>query len=107
MRTRDRVVWAQIRVGFVSAVAVLILGILLWLLTGGTLFTEKAVLYLYVPDASGIDVGSPVRVDGITVGKVSAVALTHSGDPNRVVRITLSILRDSLSTIPVGSYSDL
>ncbi len=91
----------------VSFVAVAILVVLLYLLTGGTLLTEKAILYLYVPDATGVGEGSPVRVNGITVGKVKAIALSGSPDPKRVVRLTLRVERDSLITIPVGSYAEL
>src|SRR5438309_1607599 len=107
MRTRRRVKWAQIRVFCVSVVALLILGVVLFLLTGGTMFSEKAALYLYVPDATGIDQGSPVRVDGITVGKVAAVGLSGSKDPKRVVRLKMTVERDSLPMIPVGSYAQL
>ena len=77
------------------------------LLTGGSIFTEKAALYLYVPDATGVAQGSPVRVDGIDVGKVGSVALSGSNDPKRVVRLTLSIERNSLAMIPTGSYAEL
>src|SRR4051812_7276995 len=106
MRSKERVRWAQLRVGFTSAVALLILGVLLYLLTGGALFTEKTSLYLYVPDATGVAQGSPVRVDGIGVGKVGSVSLSGSRDPNRVVRLTLRIERESLAMIPTASYAE-
>ena len=107
MRSRQRVHWAQLRVGFVSAVALLIFGVLLYLLTGNALFTEKTVLYLYVPDATGVAQGSPVRVDGIDVGKVGDVGLSGSTDPKRVVRLTLTIDRNALAMIPTASYAEL
>ena len=107
MRSQERVRWAQVRVLCVSLVAVMILVTLLYLLTGGTLLTEKTSLYLYVPDATGVSTESPIRVDGITVGKVAKVALSGSMDPKRVVKITLTVERDSLATIPAGSYAEL
>jgi phospholipid/cholesterol/gamma-HCH transport system substrate-binding protein len=107
MRSRQRVKWAQLRTFAVCFVAVAILGVLLYLLTGGTMFTEKAALLLYVPDATGVGEGSPVRVNGILVGKVDRVALSGSRDPKRVVRITLRIERNSLAMIPVGSSAQL
>src|SRR5690349_2986931 len=106
MRSRQRVKWAQLRAFSVCVVAVAILGVLLYLLTGGTLLTEKAALYLYVSDATGVAEGSPVRVNGIQVGKVDRVALSGSRDPKRVVRITLRIERSSLVMIPVGSSAE-
>src|SRR4051794_23237710 len=107
MRSKQRVQWAQLRVGFVSIVALLILSVLLYLLTGNALSPEKARLYLYVPDATGIAQGSPVRVDGIDVGKVGTVGLSGSKDPNRVVRLTLIVDRDALALIPTASYAEL
>jgi phospholipid/cholesterol/gamma-HCH transport system substrate-binding protein len=107
MRTQRRVKWAQLKVAAVTLAALLILGDVLYLLTGGTIFTEQAKLYLYIPDATGLDYGSPVRVDGISVGKVSAVSLSGSAVPTRVVRLTLEVQRDSLAMIPNGSYAEL
>ena len=47
--------------------------------------------------------GSPVRVDGIQVGKVDEVALSGSVEPNRVVRVRMIVDRDRLNTITVDS----
>jgi phospholipid/cholesterol/gamma-HCH transport system substrate-binding protein len=107
MRSRERVKWAQLRVFAISAVALLILGTLLYLVTGGMLFAEKASLFLFIPDATGLTESSPVRVNGIDVGRVDRVALSGSRDPKRVVRVTLTVERKSLSMIPVGSYAEL
>jgi len=107
MRSRERVKWAQLRTLSVCVVAVAILSVLLYLLTGGALFTEKTSLYLYVQDATGVGQGSPVRVNGIMVGKVDRVGLSGSRDPKRVVRITLRVERNSLAMIPVGSFAEL
>jgi phospholipid/cholesterol/gamma-HCH transport system substrate-binding protein len=107
MRSQQRVKWAQLKVAAVCLVALVILGDVLYLLTGGAIFTEQTKLYLYIPDSTGIEQGSPVRVDGIDVGKVSGVALSGSKDPARVVRLTLTVARDFLPMIPVGSYAEL
>jgi len=39
------------------------------------LFIPKYQLSVYVPDASGLTVHAPVRLDGIQVGSVSAIKL--------------------------------
>jgi len=106
MRSKERVKWAQVRVVAVVVAATSIFGVLVYLLTGGLLFADKTSLYLYVPDSTGIGLGSPVRVNGILVGKVEAVGLSGSFDPKRVVRIQLTIQSDSLAMIPVGSYAE-
>jgi phospholipid/cholesterol/gamma-HCH transport system substrate-binding protein len=103
----QQVEWARFRVAVVAVVALAILGTLLYLLTGGTMFKERATLYLYVPDATGIGPGSPVEVDGINVGKVSAVRLSGSPDPNRVVRVSIAVDRQVLQSIPAESFAQL
>ena len=107
MPSAQRVSWAKIRVTAVCTAAVIILLTLFYLLTGGTLLEEKATLYLYVPDATGLGPSSPVRVDGIDVGKVSSVVLSGSPQPNRVVKITITVERQRLRSIPDDSYAQL
>jgi len=102
-----RVNWAKFRVTVVSLVAVIILGVLFYLLAGGMIFQDKATLYLYVPDATGLYAGLPVRVDGIDVGKVRSVALSGSAEPNRVVRVAMTIERGQLANIPVDSNAQI
>ena len=103
----QQVEWARFRVAVVAVVALIILATLLYLLTGGTMFKEKSTLYLYVPDATGIGPGSPVEVDGIDVGKVTAVGLSGSRDPNRVVRVSIRVERTLLQFIPRESFAQL
>lgn len=91
----------------VCLVATLILLTLFYLLTGGTLFQPKATLYMYVPDATGLSSASPVRVDGIGVGKVTSVVLTRSNEKSRVVKITITVERERLASIPIDSFVQL
>jgi phospholipid/cholesterol/gamma-HCH transport system substrate-binding protein len=107
MPSRQRVNWAKYRVFVVALVSLAILGTLLYLLTGGTLFQHQERLYVYVPDATGLAQGSPVRVDGIPVGTVSDVSLTNSKNPNRTVKVTLAIQQGRLLSIPADSYAEI
>jgi phospholipid/cholesterol/gamma-HCH transport system substrate-binding protein len=99
--------WAQFRVACIATVALLILAVVLWLLTGGALFQEYTHLFVYIPDATGIDIGAPVRVNGILIGKVDGVALSGSKDPIRIVRLSLKVTRDAVTVMPAGSFADL
>ena len=103
MPSAQRVNWAKFRVLAVAAASSLILGTISYLLTGGTIFEPKANLYLYMDDATGLAAGSPVRVDGIIVGKVDMVELSGSNDPQRVVRVSVKVDRDRLDAITVDS----
>jgi len=103
MPSAQRVSWAKFRVSAVAIVALLILGTLAFLLTGGTLFEPKSMLYLYLPDGTGLLAGLPVRVNGIGVGKIALVELSGSKDPNRMVKVTMSVERDRLTSIAPDS----
>ena len=81
-------------------------GTLVYLLTGGTFLEVKTEIYLYLPDATGISPGSPVRVDGIGVGKVRPVELADSNEPNRVVKVTMRVGRDFLPSITDDSTAE-
>jgi len=102
-----RIKWAKFRVSIMSGVAVLILATLLYLMFGAVILSPKTVIYLYIPDASGLSSESPVRVDGIDVGRVSSVELSGSKDPNRAVKVTLQFYRDRLRGVPSDSVAQI
>jgi MlaD protein len=106
MPSPQQVNWAKFRSSAVILAALLILGTLAYLLTGGTFLEAKTEIYLYLPDATGVSPGSPVRVDGIGVGKVSLVELSDSNDPNRVVKVTMRVGRDHLEHITDDSTAE-
>jgi len=91
----------------VSAVALLILSTLIYLLTGGTLLEKKVTLYVYIDDATGLSNESPVRVDGIDAGTVQTVELTGSTNPVRIVRVTITVGRDKLASISTDSQTQI
>jgi phospholipid/cholesterol/gamma-HCH transport system substrate-binding protein len=107
MPSRAQVRWAKFRSSAVSLVALLIMGVLFYLLTGGTLLQPKTTIYMYIPDATGLGEGSPVRADGIGVGKVKTVLLSGLTEPNRVVKVTMELTRQNLANISVDSYAQL
>lgn len=107
MPSAARIQWAKLRVSVLSVVSVIILATLLFEMYGGILLSPKTVIYLYIPDASGLSGESPVRVDGIDVGRVSGVELTGSPDLNRAVKVTLQFYRDRLRGVPSDSVAQI
>lgn len=81
--------------------------VLVYLLTGGTLLEPKARIYLYINDATGLGPDSPVRVDGIGVGVVDLVKFSGSNDPNRIVRVEMTIERSRLASITSDSIAQI
>jgi phospholipid/cholesterol/gamma-HCH transport system substrate-binding protein len=94
-----------VRVFAVYAVAIGIVLVLLWLLTGGggELFEPKSHLHSYMPDASGLIVRAAVQLNGIQIGKISDVRLSGLNDPKKVVWVEMKVKSRYLPAIPVDS----
>ncbi len=107
MPSAKKVAWSQLRVGIMAVVAMVILGILIFLLTGGgrDIFAKNATVYTFLDDSAALTEGSAVRLNGIVIGKVSKVALSGSTDPRRIVRINLDLPVKMLPQIPVDSMA--
>jgi phospholipid/cholesterol/gamma-HCH transport system substrate-binding protein len=104
MPQESKVSWAKLRVGIMTIVAMLILGYLLFLISGTQgLFKSKSNIYTFMGDSSDLADGAPVRLNGIVVGKVSGVHLSGSSDPRRIIRIDLQIDNDYMKSIPKDS----
>jgi phospholipid/cholesterol/gamma-HCH transport system substrate-binding protein len=74
--------WSQLKVGITVVVAALTLAVLILLMSGASdLFRRKLILRTYFSDANGLLEGAPVRLQGVTVGKVSKIRVV--ADPSR------------------------
>ena len=108
MAIQTKAKWARLKVGLLAIVAMGILTVLIFLITGQTNFFESnATIYTYLSDAAALTIGAPVNLNGIPVGKVKAIALSGSKDPRRLVRIEMEIPEHSLRAIPVDSVSSI
>jgi phospholipid/cholesterol/gamma-HCH transport system substrate-binding protein len=101
-----KVSWAQLRIGIMAAVAMTILGVLIFLLTGsGGIFRSWATLYTYMDDSAAMSNSTPVRLNGITVGKIDKIEFSGSNEKGRIVRIKMDINRGNLAQIPEDSIA--
>ena len=104
MPSAEQIAWAKVRVTTMIACAVTIASVLVYLLLGGAEFLQPAfTVHTYLIDLSGVEKGNPVRFNGIRVGKVTATALSHSPDPQKVVRVDMLIVRRYARSIPEDS----
>jgi len=104
MPSPEQIAWAKLRVTSMIACAVAIASVLIYLLLGGAEFLQPAfTVHTYLIDLAGLEKRNPVRFDGIRVGKVTATALSHSADPQKVVRVDMSIVRRYARSIPEDS----
>jgi phospholipid/cholesterol/gamma-HCH transport system substrate-binding protein len=87
----------------------LLLAFLIILMSGvNPLFRRTTDVYTYLSDSVAMTEGAtPVRLNGILIGKVKKIELSGSTDPSRIVKITLSIDNTALPLVPVDSQAKL
>ena len=109
MPSPQKVRWSQLKVGIVALVAMIILGVLSFLLTGnGGIFTRMAILRTYLDDSAGMAEGSTVRLNGIAIGSIDQVRLSPGErTKGRIVEISMSVKHDYLGEIPTDSKAGI
>ena len=104
MPSQQRVEWAKLKSGILATVAMVIVGLLIFLLTGnGTLFEHQALLKTFMADSAGMAENAPVRLNGILVGHIKQVMLSGSTNPKRTVEVDMLLPDKFLSQIPEDS----
>jgi phospholipid/cholesterol/gamma-HCH transport system substrate-binding protein len=91
--SEKQVRWSELRVGITVLVALITLGVLIFLMTGTTgLFTKKISIRTYVDDAGGLRVGAPVRLEGVDIGNVIAIrVVSDQAHQLAPVQVTMKI----------------
>jgi phospholipid/cholesterol/gamma-HCH transport system substrate-binding protein len=94
MPSQQEVKWSQLKVGMIVLVSIALLTTLLFLMTsasGMSLFSKKIVVTTYFENSSGLKVGAPVALEGVTIGEVKAVEVTN--DPKRKLTPVKVVMR--------------
>ena len=108
MPSKEKINFAQLRVGILGIVALSCVALLVFLLTGNMHWFQKEVpLYVYTSDAAGLTKGAPVRINGIQAGKVDNVNLSGETNPARVIKIDLHVDEAMLKQIPSDSMASI
>jgi phospholipid/cholesterol/gamma-HCH transport system substrate-binding protein len=107
MPERAKVRWSQLKVGVIGLTAFIILFVLVFLLTSskGGIFQRNVLLRTYMDDASGMADGTPVRLNGITIGYLDSLRLVPTTDPKRNVEFNMKVQEKYLASIPVDSIA--
>ncbi len=104
MPSPQKVAWAQLRVGIMAVVAMILLATMVFLVTGKTSFFEKKLtIYTYLSDSAAMANGAEVRLNGIEIGKVQKVDLSGDADPQRAIRVEMLVEASRLRQIPIDS----
>lgn len=79
MPSRQEVQWSQLKVGVLIIVALAAVIALIFLITGnrGGFFSGKITVRSYFENSSGLRVGAPVNLDGVTIGNVKAIRIVN------------------------------
>ncbi len=100
--------WARLKVGVMAIAALLILGVLIFMLTGSEHpFATRSTVYTFMQDSAALTENSAVRLNGIVVGKVSKISLSDTKDPKRVIRMDLQIEEKYMPQIPIDSQAKI
>jgi phospholipid/cholesterol/gamma-HCH transport system substrate-binding protein len=106
MPEAKKVSWAQLRIGIMAAVALVILGVLTFLLTGsGDIFSSNATLYTYMDDSAAMSNSTPVRLNGISVGEIKNIEFSGLKEKGKIVVIQMKVRSNMLSQIPDDSVA--
>lgn len=107
MPSQQQVRWSELRVGLTVLFSAIVLGTLIFLMTGTTgLFTPKINLKAFFENASGLRVGAPVRLEGVDIGNVTGIRVVQ-GRPASPVEVTMKVTtkygnnlrKDSVATL--------
>ena len=108
MPQRQKVTWAQLRVGVLVIVSLTVLAIGIFFISGQVGFlSRRYVLKTYFSSASDLHEGAEVRLAGIAVGNVDKVTISSFSDPNRAVEVDMGISRKFQKQIRTDSSATI
>jgi phospholipid/cholesterol/gamma-HCH transport system substrate-binding protein len=94
MPQHERVQWAQLRVGIMVIVSLIVFAIAIFFISGQAgFFTRHYTLKAYLSSAGELREGAQVRLAGIGVGNVVRIGISPFDDRRRAVEVDLNIAR--------------
>ncbi|MGH9398628.1 MAG: MlaD family protein [Terriglobia bacterium] len=108
MPQRKEISWSQLRVGLMVAIALAVLVVGIFFVSGRVgFFQSRYKLQAYFPSVEGLTEGAAVQLAGVPVGNVSWIHLSPYRDPNRAVAVTLKIDRQFADDIRADSVASI
>ncbi len=108
MPQRKQLTWTELRVGLFVLVAMFILAVAIFYVTGGGFLGAKYRLVTYLPEVEGLTVGAPVRLDGVEVGNVETISInTEPKGPERNIKVGMRVSRKFEGYIRTDSTAGL
>ena len=108
MPQHERVQWAQLRVGTMIIVGLVLFAVAVFFISGQVgFFTRHYTLKAYISTAGELREGAQVRLAGISVGNVVKVGISPYADRQRAVEIDLKIARTFQNEIRADSVASV
>jgi phospholipid/cholesterol/gamma-HCH transport system substrate-binding protein len=100
--------WAQLRVGIMVIVSLVLFAVAVFFISGQVgFFTRHYTLKAYLPSAGDLREGAQVRLAGISVGNVVKIRISPYTDRQRAVEVDLKIARTYQSEIRTDSVASV
>ncbi|GHV55709.1 mammalian cell entry protein [Bacteroidia bacterium] len=93
----------EVRIAVVALISLIVLYAGLNHLKGINVFKPANHYYVSMPDVSGLQISSPVYVDGFKVGIVNSIHFNY----NQLGEILVQVSLDKNMKVPTGSYAEL
>ena len=108
MPQRQRVTWAQLRVGTMVIIGLAILATGIFLISGQVgFFSRRYTLKTYISEAGGLREGAQVRLAGVAAGNVERVRISPYTERNRAVEIVMAVPRTYQNEIRADSLASV
>jgi phospholipid/cholesterol/gamma-HCH transport system substrate-binding protein len=108
MAQRKQLTWTELRVGVFVLVALFLLMVAIFYVTGAGFLGPRYRLITYLPEVEGMKAGAPVDLDGVEVGNVQSIDLTpHPKDRNYSITLVLRVDRKFQKDIRTDSRASL
>src|SRR5579863_484463 len=112
MAQRKQLTWTELRVGLFVLVGLSVLAAGIFYVTGAGTLGPKYRLVTYLPEASLLSDGAPVRLDGVEVGNVEAIRIAplspgKVSDRNRNIEVVMRVSASDQKYILTDSAASL
>jgi phospholipid/cholesterol/gamma-HCH transport system substrate-binding protein len=96
MAQRKQLTWTELRVGLFVLVALIVIAVGIFYVTGAGFLGPKYRLRTYLPEVAGVTNGAPVRLDGVDIGNVESIKLVprtsgHIPEKSRNIELVLRV----------------
>ncbi len=96
MAQRKQLTWTELRVGLFVLVALLVIAVGIFYVTGAGFLGPKYRLRTYLPEVAGVTNGAPVRLDGVDIGNVESIRIVprtpgHAPEKSRNIELVMRL----------------